>query len=133
MSQRLIPMEFSVIAVTSPGWRVEEYSSANTTAMLTIGINNASRIHLFRDLITGTSLWINSNSTFQLSDPAGYNSGTVLAQQMVLKQDDISVWHQDQRFSFTCHANLKTGFCFGWLIDRTYSKSYRVLDPGRVG
>ncbi|GEM_PF-3143530 len=134
MSQQLIPMEFSVIAVTPSGWRVEELSSANSnvTALLTIGVSRADRAHLFRDLITGTSLWIYSNSTFQLSDPDGYSSGTIWAQQMVFTQNDVSVWHQDWRFSFTCNANFKTGFCFGWLIDRRYNKSYRILDPGRV-
>ena len=134
MKQRSTPGNFSVFTLTPSEWRDNEYSSidSNIAAMLTIRFERTNHSHFFRDLQTGTILCINSNSTFSLKDTGGYVSGTILAQQMHFKRHSICVRHQDQRFSFTCNADLKTGFCFGWLVDRRYSKSYRILDPGKV-
>ncbi|MFO8009621.1 MAG: hypothetical protein R6U89_02300 [Dehalococcoidia bacterium] len=134
MKSRPIPTEFSVITLTPQSRREKDISlpPSRSNAVLAMAIPPNARSHFFRDLATGTSLCINTNNTFRLIDPDGYSTGVVWAQQMVFKEHDVSVWHQDQRFSFTCHASLRTGFCFGWLIDRLYSRSYRVLDPGRV-
>ncbi len=135
MKQKLIPLEFSVITITSRDWQTGTIRLTNEkpSAFLTIAVPPESRVYCFRDSITGASLFINANNTFRLIDRDGYNSGTVWTRQMVFEKNNVSIWHQDQRFSFTCNANLKTGFCFGWLIDRTYGKSCRVLDPGRTG
>ncbi len=134
MDQRLTPSKFSTFIITPSGWRNDEYSytNSNIAAMLTINIEKTNHSHFFRDLQTGTVLCINSNSTFSLNDMVGYASGTIFAQRMQLKRNSIIIWHQDQRFSFTCNADLKTGFCFGWLVDRRYGKSYRILDPGKA-
>lgn len=135
MTKHLIPMNFSVIVLGPSMAKIQDGNSIdrNTNMVMTTDAPPAIQTHIFQDVVNGTSLWLKSCGTFQLNDRYGYNSGTVLAQQMVFEKDDISVWHQDERFSFTCHANLKTGFCFGWLIDRTYSKSCRILDPGKAG
>ncbi len=134
MKQRIIPVEFSVMTMTPQGWPAEAICSQKKgpAAFLTVAVPPKSRAYFFRDLITGASLFINANKTFQLIDRDGYNSGIVQAEQISINRSNVSIWHQDQRFSFTCHANLMTGFCFGWLIDRIYGKSCRVLDPGKT-
>ncbi len=135
MMKELIQTSFSVIVF---GPTMEKFTNCisndpDASAILTIGVERVIQAHFFHDLICGTSLWLKANGTFQLNDPSGYNTGPVLAQKMVFADDDVSIWHQDLRISFTCQANLKTGFCFGWLIDRRYSKSCRILDPGKAG
>ncbi|MFO8101986.1 MAG: hypothetical protein R6U37_07475 [Dehalococcoidia bacterium] len=134
MRQSIIPVEFSVMAITSQDWLTETVCPQRKTssAFLTIAVSPQERVYFFRDLITGTALFINVNNTFKLIDRDGYNSGIVRANQMNFNRNDVSIWHQDQRFSFTCTANLHTSFCFGWLVDRRFSKSLRILDPGRA-
>ena len=134
LDTQLLKINFSILTVTPHSWRpYPQREGTGENAFLLASGYQTSRSHFFRDLQTGIILCICSNSTFFLQDPKGYASGTVLAQQMQFEGHDINVWHQDQRFSFTCQANLITGFCFGWLIDRRYSKSYRILDPGKTG
>lgn len=126
-------MNLSVFALAPSMEQTKELiSNSKDAILLTVDAIPGTRAHFFQDLINGTSLWLKSNGIFQLNDLSGYNSGAILAQKMVFANNDISIWHQDQRFSFTCKVNLKTGFCFGWLIDRRYSKSYRILDPGKI-
>lgn len=131
MNGRLLPMRFSVIAVAMP-LRDAFGPSGNVDAVLTLTLSRTDQSYFFTDLESGVLLWLSTNNTFQLADPSGYNSGAVRAQQMQFEGNEISVWHQDERLSFSCHANTSTGFCFGWLIDRTCSRSCRILDPGRT-
>lgn len=135
MKRSIIPIEFSVMSITPPEWREQGFDSSTTgsTAFLTTTVPPRSRVYTFRDFVTGTSLFICANNTFRLIDRNGYNSGVVRARQMIRNRHNVNIWHQDGRFSFTCHAHLTTGFCFGWLIDRNAGKSYRILDPGRTG
>lgn len=135
MRHLVIPDKFSVLIATPCEWRINGNPSLgeDISACMAISVPSKSRAYFFRDLQMGTILCIASNNTFSLHDPAGYRSGIIQAQQMKFEVNGISVWHQDQRFSFTCQADITTGFCFGWLIDRRYSKSYRILDPGKTG
>lgn len=129
---RLSEIRFSILTVTPPDWHLHVRNRTGQNAFLLARTNLPLDSHVFRDLQTGTILIINSDSTFSVNDPEGYTSGKVRAQQMQFEGHHINIWHQDWRFSFTCSANLKTSFCFGWLVDRRFCKSCRILDPGRT-
>ena len=131
MDRYTIPLDLSVIVTIPSGWQeTSGLSDCDSNAILTVGVTGAQHSLCFRDLHNGTVLHINSDSTFTLHDSSGYTSGAVHAQQMQFEGYDMNIWHQDRRFTFTCNVNLATGFCFGWLIDRSFRKSWRILDPG---
>jgi hypothetical protein len=134
MNKGYVPDQVSFLVATPRNWHKRKVitSSENPLILITASVQSENKAFFFRDLQMGTILGIYSNNTFSLQDPAGYNSGIIFARQMRFEGYDISVWHQDDRFSFTCQANHVTGFCFGWFIDRTYGKSCRILDPGKT-
>jgi len=128
-------MELSIFTFTPVGWRSHSEKHgliSRENALMLAGAQRTERTHFFRDLQTGMLLCLNANHTFSVMDPGGYTSGIIRAQRMAFKGNGVTVWHQDERFSFTCQADLRSGFCFGWLVDRSRGKSYRILDPGRI-
>ena len=100
------------MAITSQDWLTETIRPQinDSPTFLTVAVSPEDRFHFFRDLITGAALFINVNNTFQMMDREGYNSGIVRAKQMNFNCNEVNVWHQDPRFSFTCTANLRTSF-----------------------
>ena len=124
--------------ISSPsGFAGDQTTSSATGATTVTGTIVAPGVH-FEDPVRHTHLYLDlDEKTFRFTAPDGYDSGTVYAQHMRVKDGRVIIWHRDWGggIFFGCNANINTDYCEGVLWARQGCwqwHRYVILDPEGV-